>query len=523
MADGPQETWTIAKPAARGTNGVVASQHYEASAIGARVLREGGNAVDAAVAMGLAIGAVEPWMSGIGGGGFMVVWQAKQKKAWCVGFGMPSPRGLDPKRYPLTGTTHPGAWWPEVEGDRNLLGFDAVGVPGLVDGLATALERFGTRRFADMVAPAVDLAERGMTVDWYASARIAGEAPRLARFDEARRVFLPGGLPAAADSDQGFLRLKLGRLAETYRRLAERGPRDFYEGGLAADIAADMKAGGGSLALEDLKAYRTTVVPALSFPYRDVEVHAAAGLNAGPSLKTALDRLAAGWTPGPKPDAASFGAYADALAHTYAERLTKMGDPGLPSGCTTHLSVVDRDGTMVALTQTLLFLFGSMAMLPRTGILMNNAIAWFDPRPGGPNAIAPAKWPLTNMCPTVLTRRGEGLMAAGASGGRRILPAVTQLVSFVADHGLDAEAAAHHPRIDVSGPSLATYDPRLPPDVVAAVGRRLTTQPMAPGTIPVRYACPNIVVRERGIVGETGGGFAGAAFVHSPWAKAEAA
>jgi len=517
MTDGPQETWTITKPAARGKGGVVASQHYEASAIGVRVLREGGNAVDAAVAMGLAIGAVEPWMSGIGGGGFMIVWQAKERKAWCVGFGMPSPRGLDPKRYPLTGTTRPGAWWPEVEGDRNLMGYESVGVPGVVDGLATALERFGTRPFAQMVQPAAALAERGMTVDWYATARIAGEAKRLAGHAESARVFLPGGLPAAADSDQGFLRLKLGRLAETYRRLARHGPRDFYEGGLAADIAADVQAGGGALGLDDLRAYRATVAPALSFPYRDVDVHAAAGLNAGPSLKTALDRLGAGWTPGPRPDAAAFAAYADALAHAYAERLTRMGDPGLPSGCTTHLSVADGEGNMVALTQTLLFLFGSMVMLPRTGILLNNAIAWFDPRPGTPNAIAPAKWPLTNMCPVAITRNGEGLMAAGASGGRRILPAVMQLASFVVDHGMDAEAAAHHPRIDVSGTELATWDPRLGPDVAAAVGRRLKAQPNQPRTMPVGYACPNIVVRERA------GGFAAAAFVNSPWSKAEAA
>src|SRR5262249_35687890 len=152
-----------------------------------------------------------------------------------------------------------------------------------------------------------------------------------------------------------------------------------------------------------------------------------------------------------KPDAAFFVALARALAGAYERRLRSMGDVERLDASTTHLTVVDRDGMMVALTTTLLSSFGSRFVSPSTGILMNNGIMWFDPRPGGPNSLAPGKRPLCNMCPVILAREGRPWLAAGGSGGRRILAAVTQLLSFVVDFGLDAATAAHHPRVDVSG------------------------------------------------------------------------
>ena len=167
-------------------------------------------------------------------------------------------------------------------------------------------------------------------------------------------------------------------------------------------------------------------------------------------------------------------ALARALKAAYAQRLTSLGDaePQAAESCTTHLTVCDAEGTMVAMTTTLLSSMGSRVVLPETGILMNNGVMWFDPRPGQPNSIGPGKRPLTNMFPVILRDGAKPWIAAGASGGRRIMAAVLQLMSFVADFGMTPEAAAHQPRIDVSGPDKVTADRRLAPEIIARAGSR---------------------------------------------------
>ena len=192
-----------------------------------------------------------------------------------------------------------------------------------------------------------------------------------------------------------------------------------------------------------------------------------------------------------------------------------MGDMDTGESCTTHLSVVDGAGNMVALTQTLLSVFGSKVTLPRTGILMNNGVMWFDPRPGGPNAMAPGKRPLSNMCPTVVDR-GDGVrIALGASGGRRIMPAVFQLISFLVDYGMELGDAMHQARIDVSGAPPVIVDNRLDAATVAGLSERYPTYVAPHGVYPALFACPNVVTRDvnRKIS-------AGSAFVMSPWAAA---
>ena len=164
---GTIETWQIRKPAVESPHGMVASQHYEASQAGARILAEGGNAVDAAVAAGIAIGTVEPWMSGLGGGGHMLVYVAAENRAYDVDFGMRAPLEIDPEDYPLVAGTDSDLFgWPAVVDDRNVVGPYSVAVPGFVAGMATALEQFGTRSWRDSLAPAIALARRGMNVDW---------------------------------------------------------------------------------------------------------------------------------------------------------------------------------------------------------------------------------------------------------------------------------------------------------------------------------------------------------------------
>jgi gamma-glutamyltranspeptidase/glutathione hydrolase len=159
--------------------------------------------------------------------------------------------------------------------------------------------------------------------------------------------------------------------------------------------------------------------------------------------------------------------------------------------------VVDAKGTMVSLTQTLLSAFGSKIMSPRTGILLNNGIMWFDPRPGGPNAIAPGKRPLSNMCPVIATRNGVPWLSIGASGGRRIMPAVLQIVSMLIDGKLDLERAFHLPRIDVSGGSAVSADWRLAPDVLAALEARFAVQEVEAMVWPKLFAFPSAILRER--------------------------
>src|SRR5262249_23212360 len=165
----------------------------------------------------------------------------------------------------------------------------------------------------------------------------------------------------------------------------------------------------------------------------------------------------------------AYAAYADAFAATYATRLARLGAGAPAPSCTTHLSVVDRQGNMVALTQTLLSRFGSKVVLPETGVLMNNGILWFDPRPGRPNSIAPSRRPLANMCPGVVRRAAARGSARGASGGRRIMPAVAQILSFLVDYGMTLEEAFHQPRLDVSGEGRAILDDRVSADVERAV------------------------------------------------------
>lgn len=506
-----EETWRIAKPAVSGRDGVVASQHYEASAVGAEILKAGGNAVDAAVATSFALGVVEPWMSGLGGCGYMMVLDAEHGDCHAVDFHTRAPLALDAEDYPLKeegGADDDLFGWPLVLDDRNVQGPLAIAVPTQAAGMAAALKRFGTMPLADVMSPAIDLARRGLKVDWHTTLRIALEAGGLAAYKTSRDHFLPGGLPAAS-VDQGDLAiLENDALLASLERLRDAGLEDFYQGDLARLLVADLEEAGSRVGLEDLRCCEATIAPALGGSYRGAGINVPPGLNAGPTLIDALSRLAASWRrEETAPGASACEAWADTLFDAYRHRLATMGwDSG--KGSTTHLSVVDGKGNMVALTQTLLSVFGSRVMLPRTGLLMNNGVMWFDPRPGRPNSLAPGRKPLSNMCPTIVTGSPVGNVALGASGGRRIFPAIFQLVSLLVDFGMTLEDACHTPRIDVSGDDLVTLDTRLDQEVRTALASRWPTVELPPSVIS-SYACPNVVQ-------DLGGMKSGAAFVTSP-------
>lgn len=482
--------WIVRKSAVRSAGGLVAAQNSRAAAVGADILRAGGNAVDAAVATSFALAATEPWMSGLGGGGYMLIWLAAEKKFHAIEFGMIAPSALDPADYPLGGTPQIdiGFGWPGVVEDRNLLGPLSIAVPGQVDGVGLALETFGTRRLPEVLAGAIELADEGLSIDWYTTLLIALGAGGLARFPSSKAVWLPNGLPPGPNWEGPIKRLPLGRLAETLRAIAADGRRTFYDGPVADLIVADMQALGAKFTRDDLAQYRARPITPVTTAHGGSTIATVSGLTAGPSLIRCLEELGS-LRLSSAPDAATYLAYTDILQRVYRDRLDTMGHGEKTSpSCTTHLSVIDRAGNMVSLTQTLVSLFGSKVVLPRTGILMNNSIMTFDPRPGRSNSIVPGRRPLANMCPLIALRDGRPHFSLGAAGGRRILPALFQITDFLARLDMPLDTALEQPRIDSSGTDLVNVDPRLPEPIRAALATRFQTSEAPRMVYPLTYA-----------------------------------
>ena len=511
------EHWTLSKPVARGRDGIVACNHRAVAEIGAEVLRRGGNAVDAAVAVSFAIGVVEPWNSGLGGCGFMQVFDAARRTVQSVDMGTIAPRGIDPAAYALAGGTSEGGFnWPAVVEDRNIVGPHAVGVPTLVAGMGLAHRSFGTRPWAELVEPAVELARQGMLIDWYAALLLASEAAEMSHYPDLAALYMPTGFAPTPSYAGSLTRLDLGPLAGTLRRIAEHGAEDFYTGRLAVEIAADAERAGTALRADDLAAFRARVCEPSIGTYRGAIVHAAPGLSAGPTLLHALsllERHDLGDRPGPE----SFLAMANALFEAYRVRLATLGETSQAPSSTTTFSVVDGKGNMAIVTQTLMSGFGSKIRLPSTGVILNNGMLWFDPVPGRPNSIAPGKRPLSNMTPTVVLRDDAPDFGLGALGGRKIYPAVFQLLSFIHDFGMDLAEAFGQPRIDVSGGPDVTVDHRLAGPVLDAIAARHPVQVAQNGVLPEPFACANAVMQDK--AGEQ----SGAVHLGIPWALAVAA
>src|SRR5262245_14747572 len=335
-----------AKPAVASRGGLAASQSRDAAAAGARILAAGGHAVDAAVAVSLALGAVEPWMSGLGGGGFATLWDAKKREVRCLDYGMIAPQAIDPADYPLTGgpTAEGFFGWPGVKDDRNILGPYSVAVPGLVSGLALAHRTYGRLPWSDLVQPAIALAERGLCLDWYGAMSLLLEAKGLERFEGTRDLYLPGGrVPQPFEEGQAAF-LKLGRLIDTLRKLASAdGPERFYRGDIAADLVRDLQAAGSRISLADFERYQARFIDPVQIAYRDAKVFAPSGLTAGPTLKHVLADWAEKLPKGPAPDAAHYAAYATGLDRAYRDRLANMGavnkeaaDSETRPSCTSH-------------------------------------------------------------------------------------------------------------------------------------------------------------------------------------------
>jgi gamma-glutamyltranspeptidase/glutathione hydrolase len=464
----------------RAANGMVASAHALASQAGVEILKAGGNAVDAAVAAAFAIGVVEPNASGIGGEGMMVIFLVKTRKAIAIDYRSAAPASA---AYP--------------EGIPSI-GHAAVAVPGTVAGLSLALEKYGTMTLAQVLAPAIKLASEGFAISPTLASVILDNFEPVSKEESLAKIFCPEGLPLeAADI------LKNPDLARSLRKIAAGGRDVFYRGELAEKIAAEMHERGGFITKDDLAGYRALEREPVQGTYRGYGLISApppvGGLAVveilqilehfelgryGPLSPRRIHLMAEGMKRG-MTDWRAFVADPDfvkvpvagLLAKPYAkaraaevdpERISENIAPGDParnqSPSTTSLSVIDKAGNMVALTQTISDFFGAKVMVADTGIILNNEMKNFSAK--GINALAPGKRMRTTISPTILLRKGKAFATIGTPGAARILTTMPLVISNLIDYKMGIQEAIEMPRFFPSNKDLA-IEPRLPEETVA--------------------------------------------------------
>ena len=301
MRDQFSNTQAIRKPAVTSKGGIVAAQSGKAAKVGAEVLAAGGDCVDAVIATTFALGVLEPWMSGLGGGGAMVLYRAREDRYEVIDYGMRAPVSLRLEDYPLTGD---GAAsdifpWPRVKDDRNIHGPGSIAVPGVVAGMEEAHRRHAKLPWKELLAPSVALAGEGLAVDWWTTLMISSAAADLRRYPASAAAYLVDGLPPNAPwGIKSNVRLPQDRLEGHDGAARQRRPRDFYEGDLASSLTADIQAAGGALSVEDLAAFRAHLREPLAIPYRGGKVFATPELTAGPTLSRTLGLLQHDLKPG---------------------------------------------------------------------------------------------------------------------------------------------------------------------------------------------------------------------------------
>jgi gamma-glutamyltranspeptidase/glutathione hydrolase len=497
-------------PAPHAAGGMVSGDSAIATKVGVDVLAAGGNAVDAAVATAFAMAAAFPSAGNIGGGGFMVA--RVDGKARALDFREAAPGAASRDMFL-------GKDGKPTRDSRE--GWRSAGVPGSVAGLYEAWSALGSgkKTWAELVAPAIDLAEHGFVVDEAFAGTFDWAKTRLAKFPASAALFLPNGAPPAVGTTW-----RDPDLAVVLRRIAERGPSGFYEGPVAETFARAMKENGGLITTEDLRAYRAKWRTPIEFDYRGRRVIGMPPPSSGgvtmamiAHLLDGYDVRALGWH-----SAAQVHLTAEAMRRAFAARNAKLGDPDfvkmpidelMSNGWaaeqratvqldratptrvlfphiatensgphTTHFSVVDGHGNAVALTTTLNAWYGSGVTVPGLGFLLNDEMDDFATVPGTanmfglvqgePNAIAPGKRMLSSMSPTIVVGpTGAVELVLGAAGGSRIITAVFQELSNALDFGMDAADAVRAPRFhQQDSPDVLFLEPHsLPDDVVRAI------------------------------------------------------
>jgi len=459
-------------------NGMVVTAQHLATKVGVDVLRKGGNAVDAAVAVGYALAVVYPAAGNLGGGGFMTVQFADGRRTF-LDFREKAPLAAKADMYLDAGGN--------VVKGMSTLGHLAVGVPGTVSGLELAREKYGTMKRAELIAPAIRFAERGVALDQGDVDMFRAVAKDLAKDAPSAAIFLPKGEAPAAGH-----KLVQKDLAKTLRLIARKGVDGFYKGPVAAAIVASSRAGKGILTQADLDQYRTREMAPVGCDYRGYRVVSAPPPSSGGVVVCEILNILEGY---PLRELGFRSAQAvhyqiEAMRHAYMDRNSYLGDPdfvnnplerlldkgyaekiratidpakagvskelkpGVPpheGSNTTHYSIADKDGNAVSVTYTLNEWFGARVTAAGTGVLLNNEMDDFTSKPGvaniyglvqgEANAIAPGKRPLSSMSPTIMLKDGKPVLVLGTPGGSRIITTVVHTILNLVDYGMGLQQA----------------------------------------------------------------------------------
>jgi gamma-glutamyltranspeptidase/glutathione hydrolase len=464
-------------------HGMVVTAQHLATRIGVEVLERGGNAIDAAVAVGYALAVVYPAAGNLGGGGFMTVQLADGRRTF-IDFRETAPRAATPTMYlDASGNV--------VDG-RSLIGHLAVGVPGTVAGLELARSRYGSLPRAALIAPAIQLAERGYVLERGDAGMLAAAADDLRNDPASAAIFLDHGVPYGAGQ-----RLVQRDLARTLRLVSQQGAAGFYRGPVANAIVASSAAGNGLISHADLDGYAAHERVPVECDYRGFHIVSAPPPSSGGVILCEMLNVLEGYP------LRALGFHAaqpvhfqiEAMRHAYVDRNNALGDPDFVSNPldrlldkgyaariraaidparagvsseirpgvaphegseTTHYSIVDEAGNAVAVTYTLNGWFGARVTAAHTGVVLNDEMDDFTSRLGTPNvyglvqgeanAIAPGKRPLSSMTPTIVTRDGKVIMVVGTPGGSRIITAVLEVILNVIDYRMDIQEAVDAPR-----------------------------------------------------------------------------
>jgi gamma-glutamyltranspeptidase/glutathione hydrolase len=489
------------KQPASAARGMVVTNHPLASAAGAEMLAAGGNAIDAAIAALFTLTVVEPMMVGILGGGMAHLRLADGRHLVVDGLST-APLATGPETYAPDPDAPPGTM--NAVGRKNALGPTAVAVPGTLKAWCDTLERFGTFSLPDVLEPAIRHASRGFRVTPYLSECAAESSADLARDPEIARLFLPGGKPIARGS-----RLVQGAYADTLRAITSEGPGLLYGGALGRALTDHMARTGGYIAPADLAGVRVIDREVIRGEYRGYEIvgpppPSSSGVHVTQMLNilAGFDLRGMGFG---SPDALHL--LAEALKIAFADRAAATADPAfvnvpvaklidrgyaeqrraeidmrrardwgagvLPaeSANTTHITVADGAGNIVASTQTINSLFGARFIVPGTGMIPNNYMHLFDPHPGRALSVAPGKRITTSMAPLIALRGGKPAFALGLPGGLRIFGSAMQAVINLIDHGMSLQEAVEAPRLWTQGFALE-METGFPEPVRAALRER---------------------------------------------------
>jgi gamma-glutamyltranspeptidase/glutathione hydrolase len=492
-----------------GRKAMVVAQEDLATEVGVSVLRSGGNAIDAAVAVGFALAVTHPYAGNIGGGGFMLIRMADGRVAF-IDFREKAPGAATHDMYLNASGT------PTTD---SVVGWRSVGVPGTVRGLELANKKYGRKPWAELLKPAVTLATNGFPVPKWQMDSWRRSSPVLSQFSESKRIFLKGG--AYYEWREIF---RQPELALTLERIARLGSADFYDGETAHILATEMAKNGGLITLADLHNYQAVERAPLEGDYKGYHIITSPPPSSGGvGLLQMLAMLnGTGYEKFGAGSAESYHYMAEVMLRYFADRSEYLGDPdfvnnpipallspayiesrratispdratpsnqispGLTAANegtdTTHYSIVDEQGNAVAVTYTLNNAYGSGVTVPGAGFLLNDEMDDFAAKPGEPNmfglvqgdrnSIAPSKRPLSSMMPTIILKNDKPFMVLGAPGGPVIITAVLQVILNVIDFGMNPQDAIDFPRVhDQWKPDRLDTEAGVSPDTVAQLQR----------------------------------------------------